>query len=633
MKHLAKIFLLTFVFLPVFFFILCNQSVKDEFDWMVSAAYPILCFPAGTAIQTPNGRIPIEQLNIGDEVIGVNSDDNSIRTQQVTSLHTSIQRNLYDITLSSGRKISATQMHPFAVWDEEKTHFSFVPMKALKIGMVLVAATDNTTLGTDTIISITKRSESTVVYNLSVEPDKTYIAEGVLVHNKGTDYYRDGSYFDPSDGTYHCPGSGGNASSCNGGRGGGVGGGGGGGLPYYPPLPPPYIPPTTNGTIRGYALSITNKMNILTCEKLVILKSCLDSPTSPETPACAEFLGKQYLIGTKFYIDGTWENIQTNNTGITIVAPAPFYYTMTAIDPVGNHTPYLYCSKGSADTQYSQGNTILLKADDTLTLLVGFISFLPWTQVSGGGNTFANILLSKMPLLTSPTLLYDKTQSPMTPGILSVKEGYTLSDQGSLFGYLNISTTNWSTDNAMDSRDWYTFFKARLSQGTTLSYTGSGGKPDPVAGTAVYATTGALTINTPWNIGTDEKIIVLVEGSLDIRSTINITGKGFIQFVVRDNISVNPTVGTAWNSETPLVEGVYVAGATFSTGTSIVAATERFVGKGMFIANKISLGRNLVTAGANKTNSADLFLYNPDFLVTAPALLQDMNLEWQEVAP
>ena len=407
--------------------------------------------------------------------------------------------------------------------------------------------------------------------------------------------------------------------------------------PPAPPQPPVITPVTTPtpgvGMVQVYALNAPIS-NLQTCDQLQLVKTCIDTPGGA---GCSAITGSiDYLDGTQLYLNGAYATTQTDHTGVRYTnVLSNVTHTITASHLSGNYSPYIICNISTLNPQnlvWQVGSSFYLYPDDTTTVYVGLGTILPWFSIKGGGSTYGDTVISLLPMMTTPNLLYDTT-TPTSPGILSTSTGYDMAESLAYLGTYNISSINWNTDNGMTVKNWYTFFKARLSQGTTLSYTGSGGKPDPVAGTAVYATTGALTINTPWNIGTDEKIIVLVEGSLDIRSTINITGKGFIQFVVRDNISVNPTVGTAWNSETPLVEGVYVAGATFSTGTSIVAATERFVGKGMFIANKISLGRNLVTAGANKTNSADLFLYNPDFLVTAPALLQDMNLEWQEVAP
>ena len=93
------------------------------------------------------------------------------------------------------------------------------------------------------------------------------------------------------------------------------------------------------------------------------------------------------------------------------------------------------------------------------------------------------------------------------------------------------------------------------------------------------------------------------------------------------------SVGVPYTSSSPVVEGIYIADGTFHTGTSTNAGTERFVGKGSFVANDFDLQRDLTAINQNNTTSAELFLYNPQFLVTMPDQLRDQHVNWQEVAP
>jgi hypothetical protein len=235
----------------------------------------------------------------------------------------------------------------------------------------------------------------------------------------------------------------------------------------------------------------------------------------------------------------------------------------------------------------------------------------------------------------TPTLLFDNTIAPATPGILSSNTGVDFFDSWASPATESISTTNWNTNNAITAKDWYPFFTSRLSQAQQAAYIGTGEKPAAVSGLSfsVYKTSGDLTINTPWVIGNTEKLVVIVDGTLDIRNTVTITGNGFIAFIVKNNVLINSSVGTTWNSTTPVVEGMYIAGDTIKTGLSTAIGTERFVGKGMFIAKTILTQRNLLTAGRNRDTSADLFIYNPSFLISMPDILKDLSYTWQEVAP
>ena len=414
------------------------------------------------------------------------------------------------------------------------------------------------------------------------------------------------------------------------------GGGGVGGIytpPPVPPVPPPPGPET--GIITAVAI-LGNPGDLTTCAKLEQLKSCLDTP--PGTGCNAT-----YLSGTKFYVNGYGPLTQTNGTSsqFTNVYAGRIWY-LTSIYPPGTSSPHLFCRKTTLDPVYSIGESVYMMPNMTVDFLVGFGPVLPWFQVQGGGNTYGKTIQSLMPLTLTPALLFDKTTSPATPGIVSSLEGVDFNESWTSSGArTHISSTNWNTNNAMTEKDWYTFFKTRLLQGTVVPYEGTGGKPDRVADAAytVYTTKdymgGNLLINQPWVVEDGEKLIVIVEGTLDIWAPITITGNGFVGFVVKDDIIIDKTVGTTWDGTIPLVEGVYIAGNRIKTGHSTDAATERFVGKGIFMAKDIILQRDLSATAINhnKDTSADLFLYNPAFLVTAPDILKDLSYEWQEVAP
>ena len=189
--------------------------------------------------------------------------------------------------------------------------------------------------------------------------------------------------------------------------------------------------------------------------------------------------------------------------------------TIAAIHANKLYSPYIYCHRKNAVTSWTADTSIDLKKDDVVTVYVGFITPpLPWWQVTGGGNTYANELYSKMPILNNPDLLFDKTAAPLEPGILSVKTKGEISDQEFVLGMNNISSKNWSTNNGMMDKDWYAFYTARLAQATQLPYTDGGSKPTWTGESTykVYTTKGTdfpnLTISAPWRITPGEKIMV-----------------------------------------------------------------------------------------------------------------------------
>jgi hypothetical protein len=52
----------------------------------------------------------------------------------------------------------------------------------------------------------------------------------------------------------------------------------------------------------------------------------------------------------------------------------------------------------------------------------------------------------------------------------------------------------------------------------------------------------------------------------------------------------------------------------------------------MFVAGNFTLGRDVGDAG-NTTDASELFIYNPQLLMTMPEQMKKLSVSWQEVAP
>jgi hypothetical protein len=138
-----------------------------------------------------------------------------------------------------------------------------------------------------------------------------------------------------------------------------------------------------------------------------------------------------------------------------------------------------------------------------------------------------------------------------------------------------------------------------------------------------------------WNVGSGETVMFVIDGNLIINGQITLSGTGFAAFIVNGNVTVDPIVGGPAGSATPVVEGVYITSPTgvFQTGDSSSAGNERFVAEGIFVAGDFFLQRDLDAVGANPTTPSELFIYNPQLLVTMPDAMRDVPLTWQEVPP
>jgi len=106
-----------------------------------------------------------------------------------------------------------------------------------------------------------------------------------------------------------------------------------------------------------------------------------------------------------------------------------------------------------------------------------------------------------------------------------------------------------------------------------------------------------------------------------------------IVFVVRDNVIVNTGVTR--------VDGIYVAGGTFTSATVGSEFGNQLVINGAVYAQTLSLNRKLSISGAtcggnpctNLTEPAEKVIYDPKYLVALNTLIASPQVSWREIAP
>jgi predicted lipid-binding transport protein (Tim44 family) len=133
------------------------------------------CFPAGTLIQTPAGRTPIEKLSAGDGVRAVNTKGETVETgvEKIFANRSTV------ITIETERGIlRTTHEHPVGL-----PGGSFLEAGKLRPGQKVLVWNDGILNPASIIGTSTQREE--VVYNLSVGTPHTFLAGNFLVHNKG----------------------------------------------------------------------------------------------------------------------------------------------------------------------------------------------------------------------------------------------------------------------------------------------------------------------------------------------------------------------------------------------------------------------------------------------------------------
>ena len=155
------------------------------------------CFVAGTKIEMSDGTtIPIEYVKVGDKVRAFNEKTQKFEEGEVTELFIHDDSEGY-IVLNG--KVKATPEHPFLAVKRDpfsrvaiSNNFSFTTedvkpsdghwyeLGELAVGDIIFDREGNPTL----IKSLKEVKEKGTVYNIEVEPQHTYIAEKLLVHNK-----------------------------------------------------------------------------------------------------------------------------------------------------------------------------------------------------------------------------------------------------------------------------------------------------------------------------------------------------------------------------------------------------------------------------------------------------------------
>jgi predicted lipid-binding transport protein (Tim44 family) len=134
------------------------------------------CFPAGTKIATPHGPVAIETLTSGDEVLAVDNDGQTVRSA-VRILFIS-KGPVLQVRIG-GEVLAATGEHPVSVGRGR-----FRQAGELRPGDRILRWKGGR-LVERKVHGIRQPAGDELVFNLQVEAPNTFIADGIVVHNKG----------------------------------------------------------------------------------------------------------------------------------------------------------------------------------------------------------------------------------------------------------------------------------------------------------------------------------------------------------------------------------------------------------------------------------------------------------------
>ena len=332
--------------------------------------------------------------------------------------------------------------------------------------------------------------------------------------------------------------------------------------------------------------------------------------------------------------------IQTGSSYVSWSA-AGGTYTLIENAPFNSVLRMVCWSRTATAPTTGQGLSAYAAFAETLTWNLGYTLGKSWVQVRGADAYAATTLKSYVPNSATDRVFIQDGDGGY-PGIATHGSdtpypGYDFNSRVNQEGEDRVSSTGWLVDGQADTTNYYKLFYNRLGGNpVAIDYDSPVTPvPQPASRTTPYYVTGNLTTSGDWAIPDGEKLIMVITGDLTIEGTITTTGSGIAVFIVNGNITVSSDVGVPSDSETPVLMGIYVTSptGTFSTGLSTVSQKERFVGKGTFVAGTFLLQRDLESVGANNTTAAELFLYDPQIVLTMPDAMKDYPILWKEVAP
>lgn len=152
----------------------CFRALGVLFAFCVlgCALHSPTCLVEGTPVRTPSGERPVESIAVGDRLL-TRTDATNLIEVVVRDVRQATSTRGLQFGLKNGRTLSLTPEHPVAI-----------PGGWRNAGELEIGDDVLTETGTTSIAAISRIREKRRVFDLSVSPEHTFLAAGVLVHNK-----------------------------------------------------------------------------------------------------------------------------------------------------------------------------------------------------------------------------------------------------------------------------------------------------------------------------------------------------------------------------------------------------------------------------------------------------------------
>jgi len=132
-----------------------------------------ICFPSGVKVATIFGEKDISEIKVNDKVWTYNHRKEQMQIKKVEAVYMNGSSVISTVKTIEGRRIRCTPDHPFYSVDKK----DYVKAEDLKLDNLMAF------VGFDKVESVETKNEIETVYDIKVEGNHNFYADGILVHN------------------------------------------------------------------------------------------------------------------------------------------------------------------------------------------------------------------------------------------------------------------------------------------------------------------------------------------------------------------------------------------------------------------------------------------------------------------
>lgn len=157
----------------------CQKKIRSERK--KDGSYRIYsissCFPAGTLIETPYGLRDIDSIAKNEIVLAFNPKQNSFFPRKILKVYKHKKNTIWEVSFTDGSKVRTTANHSFLVARKWRR------TRQIHKGDHLSSIDEFGGHVTRQVVDCSSTSHMEEVFNLVVEGDFSFIADGIIAHS------------------------------------------------------------------------------------------------------------------------------------------------------------------------------------------------------------------------------------------------------------------------------------------------------------------------------------------------------------------------------------------------------------------------------------------------------------------